>query len=131
MTLLLDTSILIDLERKRKSTQDKLHELSRNYPDKPKIAFITLFEILLGSKEKNELNQQRCLNFLEQFTVLQTSTRTAPLLAELKYIYDKKGISLSLSDLLIATLAIEHGLIIVTKDKDFEVISEVRKIMIN
>ncbi|MBI3032711.1 type II toxin-antitoxin system VapC family toxin [Candidatus Woesearchaeota archaeon] len=131
MTLILDTSILIDLERKRKSTLERLSELCKNYPDTPKIAFITLFEILLGSKEKNKTNQQKCLEFVKQFTVLQTSTKTAPILAELKYKYDQKGIPLSLSDSLIAALAIENGLILVTKDKDFNNITEIRKIILN
>lgn len=131
MTLLLDTSILIDIEKKKQSTLDQLESIYKLNPDYPRITFINLFEFMRGLKERKKENIANSLEFVSQYQVIQTSTKTAPILAELKYAYDKKGISLSLSDLLIAALAIEHGFIVVTKDKDFNSISEVKKIVLH
>ena len=45
---------------------------------------------------------------------------TADTLVKLKIEHDSKGEMLPLADLLIASIAKENGLTIVTKDKDFE-----------
>ncbi len=131
MTLLFDTSILIDLERKHPETMKQIKELAKGYPLPAVIAFVSEYEFLFGTKEKNLKNKLKALYFLKKFLVLHTSQQTSPLLADLKYKYDKKGISLPLADLLIATLTIENNKILVTKDKDFAQIEELKKIFIN
>jgi len=51
--------------------------------------------------------------------------------AELDCKYSKKGAKIGLFDLLIAAIAIEHNLTIITTDTDFDKISEIRKIVIS
>lgn len=130
MTLVLDTSIIIDVERKHQPTIARLQSLVGVYPVPARITFVTEFEFILGTKEKNITNREKALSFLQHFAVIHTTRETSSLLAELKYKYDRKGISLSLADLLIACLVIENNLILVTKDPDFKNLEELRKIII-
>src|SRR3989338_4018965 len=130
MTLLLDTSILIDLERRWEPTLMKLRELSQLHPLPATITFRNWFEFELGIKERAVRNQEQALQFLSSFSVLNTTVKTAPILAELKHNYDRKGISLSLADLLIASLALENNVTVVSKDRDFEHIEEIKKVIL-
>lgn len=130
MTLILDTSLLIDIERKFQPTINRLKELSNTYPLPARITFVNEFEFLLGIKEKIPKNKEKAEAFLNNFSVLHTSRQTSQILADLKQKYDNKGIALPLADLLIATLAIENNKILVTKDHDFKQIEELRKIII-
>ena len=130
MTLVLDTSILIDIERKEKKTIEKLRMLAATNPAPAKITFMTQCEFLLGIKEKSPKNKDFAIVFLNKFTVLQTTKTTANILSELKYSYDKKGVRLSLADSIIASLVIENNSTLVTKDKDFEKIEELKKIIL-
>ncbi len=84
MTLLLDTSILIDLERRWEPTLIKLRELSLLHPLPATITFMNWFEFELGIKERAVRNQEKALQFLSSFSVLNTTVKTASILAELK-----------------------------------------------
>ncbi|MBS3168486.1 type II toxin-antitoxin system VapC family toxin [Candidatus Woesearchaeota archaeon] len=127
MILVLDTSILIDIERKREETIEKLEELSKRYPSPARITFISEFELMVGIKEQVQKKQEQTISFLNKFTKIQTSEKTAEILANLKYKYDKKGIVIPLADLLIATLVIENNFYLITKDEDFSKIEELNK----
>ncbi|MBI2142325.1 PIN domain-containing protein [Candidatus Woesearchaeota archaeon] len=48
-----------------------------------------------------------------------------------KYKYDKKGIILSLADLIIASQVKETNMTLVTKDKIFERIEEINKVLLD
>jgi len=130
MTLCLDTSILIDLERKNPKTLNSIKEQIIFHPKPAKIAFISYFEMLYGIENKNVKNKEKAASFLEEFEVLNTSKETAKILSSLKRKYEKKGLIFSLSDLLIASQAIENNLTLITKDKDFEKIEELQKIVL-
>jgi len=127
MSIVLDTDILIDLEKGRRQTKSKLEILSKKYPSPPHITFINLFEFLFGIKVQSEKKKVQSLNFAENFGVLHTTDETSKLLADLKFKYDKKGIVLSMSDLIVASLVIENKMILVTRDRDFEKIEELEK----
>ena len=68
--------------------------------------------------------------FLKKFNILQTTNSSAEILSDLKIKYDKKGMSLPLADLLSASIVIDNSLILVTKDRDFEKIEELKKIIL-
>ncbi len=125
MNLVFDTSIIIDLERGRRETIVKINELRKLYPAPARISFISYFEFLYGLKEKSPKNQEKSRAFIDKFRVLQTSKKTAEILANLKKLYE-----LSLSDLIIAAQVIENNYILVTKDKDFEKINEIERIIV-
>lgn len=130
MTLVLDTSVIIDLERRDKVTIQKLKELSVLYPAPAEITFVTEFEFLLGVQKRNVENKEKAAVFLHHFSVLHTTSRTSSILASLKEKYDAQGLALPLADLLLASLVMEHDKILVTKDEDFRGIQELKKVMV-
>jgi len=125
MNLILDTSILIDIQRKNKESIKKLDELIKIYPAPAKITFITYFEFIHGLRNKSQKNREKLEEFIEKFSIIQTSKETAKILSALKEKYE-----LPLADLLIASQTMQDKGIILTKDKDFERISEMNKIII-
>ncbi|MBI4147923.1 type II toxin-antitoxin system VapC family toxin [Candidatus Woesearchaeota archaeon] len=130
MTLVLDTSLIIDIEQRKQSTITQLHRLSTLHPLPAKITFITEFEFHYGVRQRTPANKEQAIAVLHKFSVLHTSHKTAELLSELKHAHEKKGVTLPLADLLIATLAIENDMTLVTKDKDFQKIEELKSIIL-
>jgi predicted nucleic acid-binding protein len=129
MSLVFDTSILIELERKNPEIIKKISFLARDYPNYPQLSFMSYYEFIRGLKINKDKNYKKKLDFINKFSILKTSKKTAEILADLRIKYDKKGISLSLTDLFISAQVIENQLILVTKDKDFEKIDELKKII--
>ena len=123
--LLLDTSILIHQQRGDAAIKKRLDSLSKRFPATPSVTFINVFEYLIGiklwTKRKNEATK-----FLENFNIINTTERTAEIMTSLKLKYDKAGLQFSLADLIIASLAIENNMILVTSDRDFEDIRELK-----
>ena len=130
MSLVFDTSILINLERKDKRTVEMVRDLSKKHKIPAVITFITYFEFFLGIKEKSLKNQDAALNFLNKFGVLRINKATAQVLSELKYKYDRKGTVITLADMLIAAQVIENNMVLLTSDKHFERIEELKKIIL-
>ncbi|MBI2208824.1 type II toxin-antitoxin system VapC family toxin [Candidatus Woesearchaeota archaeon] len=130
MTLVLDTSVLIDIETKDKGTMEKIEELRKVHYTPAAITFVNYFEFYFGAISKNIKSKQLMLEFINKFNCLKASAKTGEILAELKFKYDDKGLALPLADLIIASQVIENNMVLLTKDKDFEKISEVRKIVL-
>lgn len=126
MILVLDTSIVIDLDNRVRNIEEKLVSLRFAYPDVPKISWMTYFEFIWGLRKKQPHNKLKSLAFIENFDLLQTTKTTANILSVLK---EKYG-SLSFSDLFIAAQVIENNMLLVTHDQDFEAISELNKIVL-
>src|SRR3989338_10157599 len=110
MTLLLDTSILISIERKERDIVSKISEISKTHYQHPLISFISYFEFYSGLIEKNVKNKQIMIQFINKFNCLKSSSATAQILAELKYKCEKRGVTVPLADMIIASQAKEHNL---------------------
>ncbi|MAE49388.1 hypothetical protein CMI48_01025 [Candidatus Pacearchaeota archaeon] len=130
MTLLLDTSVLIAIEKKEAHIKEKLNQIRKQHQTIPAISLITYTEMITGYKKREIKNQEKAIGFLNNFTFLPATKETATILANLKYTYDQKGNTPSLADLFIAAQAKEHHLTLITKDKDFERIDEIDKIIL-
>ena len=130
MTLLLDTSILIGIQRKDKEVLQKLDGLKKIHFQPASISFINYFEFYSGLIEKNIKNRQNLIDFINKFNCLKASSITAQILAELKNKYEKKGISIGLADLIITSHAKESNMTLVTKDKIFNKIDDINVIII-
>lgn len=125
MSLILDTSIVIEIERGNREVIKRLEELRKLYPAPPKISFMTYFEFLYGLRKKSVKNREKSRAFLELFEVIQTTNTTAEFLVLLR---EKYG--LSLTDLFIASQVMETNGVLVSKDGDFDKIEEIEKIVL-
>lgn len=130
MTLLLDTSVLIEIERENKDIIKEIDMLRKLHPSASIISFITYFEMMEGIMRRNPKNKEKEINFLNNFTCSGASKKTALILAELKTKYDKLCISLPLADIMIASLAKENDLFLVTRDNHFSKIDDIKKVVI-
>lgn len=119
MSLIFDTSVLIELEKRNPFIIEQVRELQIAEVAQPLISFIVQYEFLYGQRKKNEENKKRGQIFLNFFEVLQTSSETVPILLQLREKYE-----LPLADLLIAAQTIEVNGLLITKDKDFASIKE-------
>ncbi len=125
MNIVLDTSILIELENGNKNVINKLEELKKLYPAPPKISFISYFEFLYGLRNKSIKNKDKSLAFLNRFSIISITKNTANFLVNFKQKYE-----LPLADLLIAAQVEETNGVLVTKDNDFNMIEEIEKSII-
>jgi len=130
MNLLLDTSILIEIERRNNSVIKKIEDLTKIHFQPPSISFMNYFEFYFGLYDKNIKNRQAMIEFINKFNCLEASRITAQILGDLKNKYDKKGVVIGIADLIVASQAKENNMILVTKDKTFEKIEEIDKIII-
>ena len=130
MTLVFDTSVIIDIQRKNKDTLEKIKELIEIHPAPASITFVNYFEFIYGLQVKSPKNKEKSMAFVELFHFLEPTKRTADVLSNLKYKYEKLGTPFSLSDLLIASQTIENGMTLVTSDKHFNEINELKKIIL-
>jgi len=130
MILAFDTSILIAIEKGDENILEELKRLSKIYSMPAQLPFMSYYEFLRGLKIRRPKRYEQLIEFLRSFNVLQTTENTADILSDLKIKYDNAGISLSLADLLIASQVIENHLTLVTLDKDFEKINEIKKIIL-
>ena len=131
MTLVFDTSILIDIEKDIEKTLVKIEGLSKIYKAPAQITFISYYEFLRGLKIGKPKKYSNLLGFINNFNMVKITKKTADILSDLKVKYDALGITLSLTDLLIASQVIENRLILVTKDNHFLQIEELNKIILD
>lgn len=116
MRLLLDTSILIDLINNRRKRRELFAELNRQ-SNSFAITAINIAEIYSGALPTET---EATATFLENFFSYDLNSATARQAGSLRRTWLAKGITLSLPDCLIAAVAIEHNLTLVTDNrKDF------------
>ena len=127
MTLVLDASVLIDIERSNKETLLKLEELRKVHPGMLHISFPVYVEILRGI-ESSSRSKTAKMEFLESIPVLSVTKETAKIIVKLLLKYKNKPIAIF--DLFTAAQAIEGNFTVVTKDKDFEQIEELDKVVL-
>lgn len=116
MRLLLDTSILIDLINNRRHRRELFAKLNRQSHTFA-ITAINVAEIYAGARAEEV---QATAAFLENFFTYDIDSATARQAGSLRRAWLQKGATLSLPDCLIAAVAIEHDLVLVTDNrKDF------------
>ncbi len=108
---LVDTNIVIDALKLRRSRVEFLQKLSRSQP----LAFcsIVVAELFAGLGTADELGKARD-SLLDTFVYVSPSQPAAELAGSLWLRYKKRGNSLSLADAMIAAIAITEGHILVT-----------------
>ena len=120
---LLDSNIIIEIFDGNKAIADKISKLATFY-----ISAIVLGELYIGvNRVTNKTKHLKMLNnFLNLCTVLNVSDLTAKFYGEvIAYLY-KKGKPIPTNDVWIAATALEHNLIIATRDEHFKEIDGIR-----
>ncbi len=130
MTLVIDTSVLVCLEKGKKDVINSMENMRKSHPAPPCITFMTYFEFLFGLNERKPANKNESVSFLETFRFLSPTKTTAAILSSLKYKYERLGKPVPLADLMIASQAIENNMTLITADKTFLEIEELQKIIL-
>ena len=120
--ILADTSVWIEFFRPESRTGSKLESLIT--ANAVWTCGLVMFELLQGVKSADE--KEVALNALSGLTYIEMSKKSWQSAAVLSATLKKKGLTLPLSDIFIAALAIEHDLHIFTLDKHFTQIPGVK-----
>jgi predicted nucleic acid-binding protein len=120
--VLTDTSVWIEFFKSASPAGKKLEALIVN--NSVRICGIILFELMQGVKsEPEKLKISDALSNIRYLEMTKSLwQKSAAISASLK----KKGLTLPLSDIFIASIAIEHNLSVFTLDKHFEQIPGVK-----
>ena len=131
MILTFDTSILIDIERGKKETLNQLRLITKKHAGSAYILYTPYMELYSGLLKKKIKNFNQGYLLLQKFVFLAPTKDTAEITAKLKREYSQKGVTISEPDLFIAAQVVEHNLLLVTRDKDFSRIKEIKSIILN
>jgi predicted nucleic acid-binding protein len=126
--MIIDTSVLVDIQNEKEKTAHILHDMVKRRQQQGFLSFITYFEYSFGLQKKKK--NDRAFVLLHTFPLIRPTEKTAEIMAQVKHRYEEKGIIFSLSDLMIASQAIEHSMTLVTKDAAFLKIKEVDVVLI-
>lgn len=129
MSFLIDTSVLIEIEKKNNLVLSKLEdlELVKDYFYITSPSYTEFcFGFLKISREK--LNAE--IDRLEKYKLLNTSKNSSKLLAEIKYYLSRKGIMIPIFDLIIASIALDSKMPLITLDEHFKRIPDLNVILI-
>ena len=114
--VLVDTSIWIEFFKPKSDIGDKLEKLIKE--NSVWTCGIVLFELVQGTKSDHE--KSKILGILSDLKYIEMTLLLWRKAGELSVSLKQKGMNLPLSDIFIATIAIEHHLHVFTLDKHFE-----------
>ena len=115
-TYLLDTSVIIDAINNKKGRRQLLRDLI-SQGNTLACSPVNVAEIYAGLRPQEESNTK---NFLQTLDLYPLTWPIAELAGVLKRDYGKKGITLAITDTLIAAVALHHQLHLLTDNvKDF------------
>lgn len=127
--LVLDTNILIDIEKNDVPLKEQLRKHSTLYGGNPCITALTYAEFLFGYLSKPK-GMDQALQILNLYTILHTTKESAQCIAELQYSLEKKGTPLPLADVITAAIVLTHGATLITRDNDFKRIEKLKTLFI-
>ncbi len=120
--VLTDTSIWIEFFKSGSKTGDRLEPLL--IENSIWTCGIIMFELLQGVRSEPE--KSRILNMLLNLPYVEMTNILWQKSAELSISLKKEGLNLPMSDIFIATIAIENNLSVFTIDKHFEQIPNLK-----
>ncbi len=123
MGYVLDTSVLIEIENDNKAVLAWLSSLDE---DEAFITFFSYCEFFYGFMNKSEINQKKAQEQLAKYHLLLPTQKTAHIFCQLIHNSKKKGIALAEFDGFIAAQCLEHKHILLTLDKNFQKITELK-----
>ncbi len=119
MKYVLDTSILVGIERGNKAIIERFGELVSD----ENIFYTTtlnIAEFYYGYAGKSKEAKKTANEFLNRFKLLTLTLDSARIYAELAYLHDREGEKIEDFDLLTAVIAMDNNATIITLDKGFD-----------
>lgn len=124
MLHMLDTNIVSHLVRQH---PEVLNQYARIAPEKMCISSVTEAELLYGvAKKQNNRLHKTIVEFLKTITICDWDSEAAAAYGELRAVMEKKGKVMGDLDQLIAAHAISRGTTIVTNDRAFGMVQDLR-----
>ena len=129
MEVALDTNLLIEIEKNNKEVLDKIRHLDimnlEIFITSPTYSEYYIGLLKLSAEKFNEGIER-----LDKYKVLNTSKNSSKLLAEIKHHLSKKGIMIPVFDLIIASIALDCKIPLITLDKHFKRVPDLNVILI-
>jgi predicted nucleic acid-binding protein len=125
----LDTNLLIEIEKGNEKIISLIQGLISKYPCKPVITAPTYSEFMYGYLQSSN-KEEKAKEFLEAYDLLQTTKNSSLLFAKLKYNLMKKGKAIPLFDILVASIVMDRNATLLTMDTHFKNIEELRTMII-
>ena len=127
--IVLDTNILIEFEVHNVELIKFLQNLTEKFPSKPYITSANYSEFLYGFIKESPKKQEKAVEFLEDYKLLNTSKNSSRLLAKIKYELEKKGKMIPIFDVLIASIVMDKKAMLITFDEHFKNIEGLEVVM--
>ena len=127
--IVLDTSILIEIERKNTHILSKLEELRKQNADSVAITAPTYSEYLRGFIKKKPTQKENAIRDLAHYLLLNTTRSSCIRCAELSGELEKAGTTITDMDIVIASIVLEQNGTIITQDKHFKYIPNFKVIL--
>ena len=118
--IVLDTNILIEFEAHNAELIKFLQNLTKRFLSKPYITSANYSEFLYGFIKESPKKQEKAIEFLEDYNLLNTSKNSSRLLAKIKYELEKKGKMIPIFDVLIASIVMDKKAMLITFDEHFK-----------
>jgi tRNA(fMet)-specific endonuclease VapC len=115
MKYLVDSNVLMDLYRGDSSIVAALRRLSIEKPATTTLNYAEILFGLIGKPEYERIKTDLCTSF----ELLSLSATSAEVYAHLKLTLQRKGRPIPEMDVLIASIALEHSMTLITRDKHF------------
>ena len=128
--IVIDTSVLIDLEQGNPRTKERLAVLQKQYAGTIMLAAPTIWEYLDGILVNKPNHFEDLREDLRRYRILHTTDESSVLFAKLKHRLKTMGKMMPDMDILIAAIALDFNCTVVTKDKHFSTIKELSVITI-
>ncbi len=124
--ILLDTDVLIEIERNNEEVITKLSEVRAKYPGEVGITSAVYSEILFGYLKKNK---QISPGF-DSLEIVDFDKDSAKIFAVKKKELEQKGTPIPLFDLLTASCTLAHEATLVTSDSHFKEVKGLKVIFV-
>ncbi len=112
-TYLADTNILINVLNGKRGQRELLNYLA-GQGHRLACCTVTLGELFSGVRPADLAKVEQFVSVLKWYPASQAIARQA---GQLRFRYARKGVALSLPDMLIAATALEHGLTLITENR--------------